>query len=108
MARNGSSTRGSATVRSIPLPLVFGTYEQSGFTYELRPSSFDPHGWRLEHDPRGAFVGADFAAAPARTEQFLEMHQELSTSPTSGFVRIADDHAPHRRGASKFSAAACT
>ena len=73
-----------------PLPLVFGTYEQSGFTYELRPSSFDPHGWRLEHDPRGAFVGADFAAAPARTEQFLEMHQELSTSPTSGFVRIAD------------------
>jgi arylamine N-acetyltransferase len=73
-----------------PLPLVFGTYEQSGFTYELRPSSFDPHGWRLEHDPRGAFIGADFAAAPARTEQFLEMHQELSTAPTSGFVRIAD------------------
>jgi arylamine N-acetyltransferase len=73
-----------------PFPLVFATYEQSGFTYELRPSSFDPDGWRLEHDPRGAFIGADFAAAPARTEQFLDMHQELSTSPTSGFVRIAD------------------
>ncbi len=73
-----------------PLPLVFGTYEQSGFTYELRPSTFDPEGWRLEHDPRGAFIGADFAAAPARTEQFLDMHAELSTSPTSGFVRIAD------------------
>ena len=29
-------------------------------------------------------------SAPARTEQFLEMHHELSTSPTSGFVRIAD------------------
>jgi len=73
-----------------PFPLVFATYEQSGFTYELRPSSFDPDGWRLEHDPRGAFIGADFASAPARTEQFLAMHQELSTSPTSGFVRIAD------------------
>jgi N-hydroxyarylamine O-acetyltransferase len=73
-----------------PLPLVFGTYEQSGFTYELRPSDFDPEGWRLEHDPRGAFVGADFAAAPARTEQFMDMHRQLSTEPTSGFVRVAD------------------
>jgi len=70
--------------------MVNAIYEQSGFTYELRPSSFDPDGWRLEHDPRGAFIGADFASAPARTEQFLAMHQELSTSPTSGFVRIAD------------------
>jgi arylamine N-acetyltransferase len=73
-----------------PLPLAFGTYEQAGFTYELRPSTFDPKGWRFEHDPRGAFVGADFASAPARTEDFLEMHEELSTAPTSGFVRIAD------------------
>ena len=62
-----------------PIPLVFGTFEQSGFTYELHASTFDPKGWRLEHDPRGAFIGADFAAAPARTEQFLEMHHELST-----------------------------
>ena len=81
-----------------PLPLVFGTYEQSGFTYELRPSSFDPQGWRLEHDPRGAFIGADFAAAPARTEQFLEMHQRALDVPD---VRLRPDrgcHAPHRRG----------
>jgi N-hydroxyarylamine O-acetyltransferase len=66
---------------------VFGTYEQGGFTYELHASTFDPNGWRLEHDPRGAFVGADFGIAPARTEQFLEMHRKLSTDPTSGFVR---------------------
>ena len=70
-----------------PIPLVFGTYEQGGFTYELHASTFDPNGWRFEHDPRGAFVGADFAVAPARTEQFLEMHRKLSTDPTSGFVR---------------------
>lgn len=71
------------------LPLVFGRYEQEGFTYELRPSSFDPDGWRFEHDPRGAFVGADFSRAPATTAQFLDMHEVLSTSPTSGFVRVA-------------------
>jgi N-hydroxyarylamine O-acetyltransferase len=73
---------------SDPLPLVFGTYEQSGFTYELGPSSFDPDGWRFGHDRRGAFIGADFAAAPARTEDFLDMHRQLSTEPTSGFVRV--------------------
>ena len=87
---DGSSTPVSATARSSPSRSSSARYEQSGFTYELRPSNFDPHGWRLEHDPRGAFIGADFAAAPARTEQFLEMHRELSTAPTSGFVRIAD------------------
>ncbi len=74
---------------SDPLPLVFGTYEQSGFTYELGPSSFDRNGWRFGHDPRGAFVGADFSSAPARTEQFHDMHRELSTAPMSGFVRVA-------------------
>jgi len=72
-----------------PLPLVFGRYEQEGFSYELRPSSFDPDGWRFEHDPRGSFAGADFSRAAATTEQFLEMHRELSTSPASGFVRVA-------------------
>jgi arylamine N-acetyltransferase len=74
---------------SEPLPFVWGRYEQEGFTYALGPSTFDPAGWRFEHDPRGAFVGADFAPAAARTEQFLEMHHELSTSPSSGFVRAA-------------------
>ena len=72
-----------------PLPLVFGRYEQEGFTYELRPSSFGADGWRFEHDPRGSFLGADFSRAAATTEQFLEMHDELSTSPASGFVKVA-------------------
>jgi arylamine N-acetyltransferase len=74
---------------SEPLPLVFGAYEEDGFSYELRPSTLGEQGWRFEHDPRGAFVGADFARAPAVTEQFLEKHHELSTSPASGFVRVA-------------------
>ncbi len=74
---------------AVPLPLTFGPYEQEGFTYELRPSSFAPDGWRFEHDPRGSFLGADFSRATATTEQFLEMHDTLSTSPASGFVRVA-------------------
>lgn len=72
-----------------PLPLVFGHHEQNGFSYELTPSAFDPGGWRFEHDRRGSFSGADFARVPATTGDFLAMHEELSTSPTSGFVRVA-------------------
>ena len=72
-----------------PLPLVWGEYEREGFTYGLGPSAFDPEGWRLEHDPLGAFIGADFSRAPATTADFLEMHEKLSTSPTSGFVQVA-------------------
>ena len=74
---------------SAPLPLAFGSYEEAGFTYGLSRSAFDPDGWRFEHDPAGAFVGADFARATATTEQFRGMHEELSTSPTSGFVKVA-------------------
>ena len=81
-----------------PLPLVFGTYEQSGFTYELRPSSFDPDGWRLEHDPRGAFIGADFAAAPASNRAVPRHARGALDVPD---IRLRPDrrhHAPHRRG----------
>ena len=71
-----------------PLPLVFGVHEQDGFTYVLSPSTFDPDGWRLEHDVRGAFLGVDFSRAPAATSDFLEMHELLSTSPHSRFVQV--------------------
>ena len=73
---------------SDPLPLVFGTYEQSGFTYELGPSTFDPTGWRLGHDPRGAFIGADFAARPHGPSSSSRCTAKLSTEPASGFVRV--------------------
>jgi arylamine N-acetyltransferase len=72
----------------VPLPLVFGPHEHDGFTYVLAPSTFDPDGWRLEHDRRGAFVGVDFSRAPATTADFLEMHDWLSTSPASRFVKV--------------------
>ena len=71
-----------------PLPLVFGAHEHDGFTYVLSPSAFDPDGWRLEHDVRGAFLSVDFLRAPATTSDFLVMHEWLSTSPDSRFVRV--------------------
>ncbi len=72
-----------------PLPLVAGTFEQHGFVYRLGPSPLAKGGWRFDHDPRGAFVLFDMAPAPASTEDFAEMHASLSTSPDSGFVRVA-------------------
>ncbi|MFS1297867.1 arylamine N-acetyltransferase family protein [Streptosporangium longisporum] len=72
-----------------PLPLVAGTYRQGPFTYGLRPSEAEPGGWRFDHDPRGSFAGMDFRTAPARMPEFAGTHEFLSTSPESGFVRVA-------------------
>ncbi|WP_030906935.1 arylamine N-acetyltransferase family protein [Streptosporangium amethystogenes] len=72
-----------------PLPLVEGTYRQGPFTYGLRPSEVEPGGWRFDHDPRGGFLGMDFRIGPAEMSEFAAMHEFLSTSPESGFVRVA-------------------
>jgi arylamine N-acetyltransferase len=72
-----------------PLPLVEGVYEQDGFVFHLEHSPLAPRGWRLHHDPRGAFVLVDFGAPPAVTADFEDMHLTLSTSADSGFVKTA-------------------
>ncbi|MFF5209500.1 arylamine N-acetyltransferase [Streptosporangium sp. NPDC000396] len=72
-----------------PLPLVEGVYRQGPFTYGLRPSEAEPGGWRFDHDPRGSFLGMDFRPEPAEMSAFAAMHEFLSTSPESGFVRVA-------------------
>lgn len=72
-----------------PLPLVAGTYRQGPFTYGLRPSEVAPGGWRFEHDPSGSFEGMDFGMEPADISEFAGMHRRLTTSPESGFVRVA-------------------
>ncbi len=72
-----------------PLPLIEGTYRQGPFTYGLRPSHIAPGGWRLDHDPAGSFLGMDFDPEPARMSAFVAKHNHLSTSPESGFVRVA-------------------
>ncbi|MEV4367395.1 arylamine N-acetyltransferase [Nonomuraea sp. NPDC049637] len=72
-----------------PLPLVAGAYRQGPFTYVLRPSQVAPGGWRFDHDPSGSFVGMDFERTPTEMSAFADMHNHLSTSPSSGFVRTA-------------------
>ncbi len=72
-----------------PLPLAEGTYRQGPFTYGLRPSQAEPGGWRFDHDPRGTFLGLDFRPEPVQMAAFAAKHEFLSTSPESGFVRVA-------------------
>ncbi|MGW7477561.1 arylamine N-acetyltransferase family protein [Nonomuraea muscovyensis] len=72
-----------------PIPLVAGTYRQGPFVYGLRPSSVAPGGWRLDHDPGGSFRGMDFGPAATGMSAFTAMHEHLTTSPESGFVRVA-------------------
>ncbi|MFE3453446.1 arylamine N-acetyltransferase [Nonomuraea sp. NPDC059194] len=72
-----------------PLPLAEGRYRQGPFEYGMRPSEVAPGGWRFDHDPRGSFAGMDFGMKPAEMAEFEAMHEHLSTSPTSGFVRTA-------------------
>ena len=70
-----------------PLPLVAGEYELDGFAFSLGTSPLVEGGWRLEHDPRGAWILFDMAPESAATEKFAAMHMTLSTDPTSVFMR---------------------
>ncbi|GAA2879670.1 arylamine N-acetyltransferase [Actinoplanes cyaneus] len=72
-----------------PLPLVAGEYRQGPFRYALRPSEVEPGGWRFDHDPAGSFLGMDFRGTATEMTAFQAQHQHLSTSPESGFVRVA-------------------
>lgn len=72
-----------------PLPLIAGDYQQGPFHYALRPSEVEPGGWRFDHDPAGSFLGMDFRSSVAEMSAFQAQHEHLSTSPESGFVRVA-------------------
>jgi arylamine N-acetyltransferase len=82
-----------------PVPLRAGAFRQGPFGFALDRSAVTPGGWRLDHDPAGGFVGMDFDAAPAGPDAFDAMHAELSTSPTSGFVRVLTAQRRHADGA---------
>jgi N-hydroxyarylamine O-acetyltransferase len=72
-----------------PVPLREGAYRQGPFEFGVRRSDAVSEGWRLDNDPRGSFVGMDFRAEPAEIADFAAMHEYLSSSPESGFVRIS-------------------
>jgi len=70
-----------------PLPLVAGPHAQAPFALTLDPT--DEGGWHLTHDPSGGFRGMTWTSGPARAADFEAQHRQLSTSPESGFVRVA-------------------
>jgi N-hydroxyarylamine O-acetyltransferase len=102
-----------------PMRLVVGEHPQGPFTFDLerptRPTpdttthitatdtatpdtapdgrrDTTPEGWRFIQDRTlgtGSFVCMDFSLAPAQWTDFLPRHAELSTSPTSSFVKAA-------------------
>ena len=72
-----------------PVPLRAAAFRQGPFAYRLRRSDVVAHGWRFDHDPRGGFVGMDFRDETAAIGDFAPMHEFFSTSPESGFVRVA-------------------
>ncbi|MBM7770456.1 arylamine N-acetyltransferase [Actinokineospora baliensis] len=72
-----------------PLPLSEGDYSQAPMDFTLRPSDVVPGGWRFDHDKWARCPGMDFAPYEATVEDFTAKHHEQSTSPESGFVRVA-------------------
>ena len=70
-----------------PLPLREGSYVQGPLRFGLRRSSVAPGGWRFDHDPRGSFPGMDFGPTRATVADFQERHVQLSTDPSSEYVR---------------------
>lgn len=72
-----------------PLPLRAGTYRQGPFQLVLERPAEAPSTWRLVHDPAGGFRTMTWEPPSVTMDVFGERHQWLSTSPTSGFVRVA-------------------
>jgi arylamine N-acetyltransferase len=71
------------------LPLAAGEYRQDPFHLVLDATDDGVGNWHLTHDPAGGFVGMSWRSAPADMANFAARHEWLSTSPESGFVRVA-------------------
>jgi N-hydroxyarylamine O-acetyltransferase len=72
-----------------PIPLVPGVTEQGPFGLELERVHDAIGDWHLIHDPAGGFAGMRWSSGIAKPSDFTAQHEYLSTSPESGFVRIA-------------------
>jgi N-hydroxyarylamine O-acetyltransferase len=72
-----------------PVPLAPAEHDQGPFHLVLDETPGDVGDWHLTHDPAGSFVGMSWRAAEATMDDFAPRHQWLSTSPDSGFVRLA-------------------
>ena len=85
-----------------PIPLRQGVYAQGPLQYKVTPSTVDPNGWRLEHDPEATFVGVDFAAGDLRSlDEFLPKHEVYSRSPDSPWIRLLLVRQRHASGSNE-------
>jgi N-hydroxyarylamine O-acetyltransferase len=86
-----------------PMLLAEGEHRQGPFAFRLDQVAA-PDGtavWRFAQDPSMAtnsFLAMDFSPAPARWTDFLPKHVELSTSPTSSFVKALQVYRRDARG----------
>ena len=71
------------------LPLAASDYEQGPFHLVLDRTPGGVGDWHLTHDPAGGFAGMSWRTAEAGMDQFSQRHRWLSTSPESGFLRVA-------------------
>jgi arylamine N-acetyltransferase len=71
------------------VPLAAAELHQGPFHLALAETDDGVGDWHLAHDPAGSFTGMSWRAAPATMDAFADRHQWLSTSPESGFVRVA-------------------
>lgn len=78
---------GDALYESVPLAAA--EFDQGPFHLVLEETADGVGDWHLQHDPTGSFTGMSWRSASADLEAFAERHQWLSTSPDSGFVRVA-------------------
>ncbi len=71
------------------VPLAASAFDQGPFHLVLEESDDGVGDWHLTHDTTGSFAGMSWRSAAADMDAFAERHQWLSTSPESGFVRVA-------------------
>ena len=74
------------------LPLRAGTYEQGPFRLVVDATAGAVGDWHLTHDPLGGFAGMAWRSPTTTMTAFEARHEWLSTSPDSGFVRVATAH----------------
>lgn len=71
------------------VPLAAAEFDQGPFRLALEETADGVGDWHLAHDPSGSFTGMSWRSASADLDAFAERHVWLSTSPDSGFVRVA-------------------
>ncbi len=71
------------------VPLVPSTFRQGPFRLSLDRTDDGVGDWHLTHDPSGSFPGMSWRADAVSMDAFVAHHRTLSTSPESGFVRVA-------------------